>query len=240
MSTELDAERPQGMSTGKKWLIGCGGCLGLLVVIGIIAGILGFMGWNALQKASGDALKGIFGEKYDSTGYTAFAIPLGPNNSMAMLMATNGSSMIMAMDTVAKPADHEKLLSGNATVIQEYFEGMSQQFMDQSAKGSSSSKLEELKLENLHFGKVQGGKQYPVIYATAKTESKGKTSYAPAVVTLIPEAKDHVVALVSMAILAASENPEADFKADQVRLEAELDRMIQESELDDRLLPSKK
>ena len=240
MSTEYVGEQPKsGMSTRKKWLIGCGGCLGLLALIGIMITVLVSMGWNTLQKVSGDSVKDIFGKSYDTSGYTALGLPLGEQVRMAMLIAADQSSIIMAMETKAKPADYEKLMSSKPEVIQQYFEGMSEQFLAQSSQGSSSAKIEELKLEALHFGKLPAGKQYPIIYATAKTQSKGQIAYMPAVVVVIPEAQNKVVSLISTAPKSTTEDSAADFKADQKALETELDRVIRDSELDDRLVTEK-
>lgn len=240
MSTEVVSEQPKGMSTRKKWLIGCGGCLGVLVVLTVIIVVAASMGWDALQKASGGSVKAIFGESYDTTGYTAMGLPLNQAQvkNMALLLSNDRSSMIFAIDTQASQAEVDILESGNQEQLQAYFKGLAGQFLKSSAS-QSSSKLRDIQFAEPHYATLEAGKRYPIVYATVEGESKGKVIYMPCVVALLPETGNRVVSLISMAPKAASETPLPSFKDDQTQLDAELSRLIKDSELDDRLVSGK-
>lgn len=241
MTTEVVSEQPGGMSTRKKWLIGCGGCLGAMVVLALIIGIVLFMGWNALQKASGDSIKDIFGPAYDTTGYTAFGLPVNQKNfkRVAMLLSKDGSTMIFAIDTVGTASEVKILQSGTQEQLDAYFKAMGHQFLKGASAQSSTSKLRDVQFSEPHYARLDdSGKHYPVVYATVEGASKGKVGFVPGVFVMIPEANNEIVAMVALAPKATAQEPLPSFKEDQAQLEAELARMIKDSELDDRLLSS--
>lgn len=238
MTTGVVSEQPGGMSTRKKWLIGCGGCLGAMVVLTLIMGIALFMGWNALQKASGDSIKDIFGPSYDTTGYKAFGLPINQKNfkRVALLLSNDGSTIIFAIDTVGTPAEIKVLQNGTKEQLDAYFKTMGSQFLKGASAQDRTSKLRDIQFAESHYAKLDGGKHYPVVYMTVEGANKGKVGFIPGVFTLIPEASNEIVALVALAPKATAPEPLPSFKEDQALLEAELGRMIKDSELDDRLI----
>lgn len=241
MSTEVVSEQPnQGMSTRKKWLIGCGGCLGVLVILTVIIIVALSMGWDALTKASGGSVKAVFGEKYDTSGYTAMGLPLNQAQvkNMALLISDDRSSMIFAIDTLGNPTEVKVLQSGNPAQLQAYFKALGAQFLKSAAAQNNSSRLRDIQFADPHYVTLAANKRYPVVYATIEAESKGKVVYMPCVVALVPEAGERVVALIAMATNAASETLLPSFKDDQAQLGAELERLIQDSVLDERLISS--
>lgn len=240
MSTEVVSEEPKGMSTRKKWLIGCGGCLGLFVILTLIIVVAASMGWDALQKASGGSVKAIFGESYDTTGYTTMGLPLNQKQvkNMAMLLSNDQGSMIVAIDTQASQAEVDILESGNPEQLQAYFKGLGGQFLKSSAS-QGRSKLRDIQFAEPHYAQLENGKRYPIVYATVEGENKDKMIYMPCVVVLVPETGNRVISLISLAPKAASETPLPSFKEDQAQLDAELSRLIKDSELDERLVSVK-
>lgn len=247
MSTEVVSEQPkQGMSTRKKWLIGCGGCLGVLLVLTVIAVLALSMGWDALQKASGGSVKAVFGESYDATGYTAMGLPLNQAEvkNMALLIPNDRSSMIFAIDTKASQAELDIVQSGDPAQLKAYFVNLGAQFLKSSAS-QGNAKLKDIQFGEPYYATIDAsgsnkGKRYPVVFAIAEAESKGSPAYMPCVVALVPEADNRVISLLSMGIKATSETPLPSFKDEQAQLFAELERLIKDSELDDRLISTPK
>lgn len=240
MSTELVNEPSQGMSTRKKWLIGCGGCLGLIVILAIIITIIVAMGWDALNKASGQSVKEIFGPSYNSSGYTAMGLPLGQpkTKNMAMLIGPDGSSIIFAIDTISSPEQEKVLLSQNPAMAQQFFSRMGSEFIANPSARSGASKLRSIQFDTPHYISLGPHKSYPVVYAIVEAKRSGKTSFMPCVAVMVPEANHRLITLISMAPKAAAAEVKASFRDDQAELEAELGRLIKDSELDDRLVSS--
>ncbi|WP_373531017.1 hypothetical protein [Vampirovibrio sp.] len=242
MSVELvSSEQPGGgMSTRKKWLIGCGGCLGLLAVISVVLVIAMSMGWNALQKASGGSVKNIFGSTYPASGYVAMGLPLNQPKmkNLAVLIATDQSSVVLAFDTEASPAEMKVLQHGSKAQLQAYFKTLAAQLLKTAAAQASSSRLQELQFTNPRPVTVAGNKQYTVVDTTVQTTGQqAVTTVMPGAVALLPQANNRVVGLVALAPNAAAESVSPSFGEEQTRLATELNEMIQDSELDDRLLP---
>lgn len=241
MTVELVSEKPPGgMSTRKKWFIGCGGCLGLIIVITVVLVMALSMGWNALQKASGDSVKNIFGPTYDSSGYMAVGLPFNQPDikNLALLIATDQSSLVFAFDTVGDPAQLEVLQNGTQEQLQAYFKKLTEQFLKNDAAKANSSRLQDLQFSNAHYVSVNGNKRYLVVRTAVQTTSgDNQATFMPGSVALLPQAENRMVALIALAPKAAVEEILPDFKECQTELDAELGRLIEDSELDDRLLP---
>jgi hypothetical protein len=241
MSVELVSEKPPGgMSTRKKWLIGCGGCLGLIIVITVVLVIALSMGWNALQKASGDSVKNIFGPTYQASGYVAMGLPLNQPKmkNLAMLIPTDQSSVVFAFDTEASAAEMNVLRQGTQEQLQAYFKKLNEQFLKNDAAKANSSRLQDLQFSNAHYVSISGNKRYLVVHTFVQTASdKNQVTFMPGSVALLLQAENRMVALIAMAPKAAAEEILPGFKDRQTELDAELGRLIQDSELDDRLLP---
>jgi hypothetical protein len=232
------------MSTRKKWLIGCGACLGLIIVITVVLGIALSMGWSALQKASGDSVKNIFGPTYQASGYIAVGLPFNQPQikNLAMLMATDKSSLVFAFDTVGNSSQLDVLQQGNQEQLQAYFKKMTEQFLEIDAARGNSSRLQDLQFSNAHYVSLSDNKRYLVVHAAIQTaRNQEQLKFTPGTVALLPQAENRMVALIALAPRNATEEILPDFKDRQTELDAELGRLIQDSELDDRLLaPVKK
>lgn len=240
MSVEIVSEQSsKGMSTGKKWLIGCGGCLGILIVLAVVAGIAISTGWNSLQKGSNESVKKLFGESYNSDGYLAFGMPLNKpvNGSMVMMMASDQSTMIFALDT----ADRQLSLLQKADdkALQTFFDTVGKDFVNTAqTRQGATGKFQGLTFQKPHFVTLSGRKRYPVVYAVMKTEKQGQATYIPVTAALIPVSSQRAVLLLALSPTQSSTVAETNFESVQKELEEKLNLLVQDSELDDRLLPT--
>ena len=97
-SRDVVVSESQGMSTKKKWIIGCGGCLVVVVIIGIILAVLIGKGVTDFMKNSDETSKAVFGETLPE-GYMTFGLPIPSKDGkvhMAMLVSKDGDTMVMA------------------------------------------------------------------------------------------------------------------------------------------------
>ncbi len=244
MSVEIVSEQsPKGMSTGKKWLIGCGGCLTLLVVLAIVVVVLISNGWNALQKGSNESVKKLFGDSYNAEGYLAFGLPLNKpvNGSMVMMLSSDQSTMIFALDTEGLGQRLSLLEKTDDKALQEFFSALGKDFLKNSqASQSSTGKFEGLEFQKPHFVTLSAQKnvqkRYPVVYAVMETKKNEQTTYIPVTAALIPVSHQRAVLLLALSPLQSSTVAGTNFESVQKTLEAKLNVVVKDSELDDRLL----
>ncbi len=236
MNAELNQPKP-GMTTKKKWIIGCGGCLGVVIIGAIALAVLGGLGFNALKEASGSSVKEIFGASYkpETAGYQAIGLPLkqGKLKNMVLLLNAEQGWFVVALDMEAKAADMQVLKSGKPELIRTYLEKTSAEVSD-SAQGGSS-KIQDLRFNPAQLVPVGKGKTMPVAAAVAELEGKKGKAYGPAVAALVPEAGQHLVVLVATSPAQSSTDPNADFSAEQKNLQDLVLKIVKDSELDDRL-----
>src|SRR5687767_14657693 len=107
-------EQKQGMSTKKKWLIGCGGCLGVLLVLAIVISILAGLGFNKLKDVSSQSVQNVFGSSFKPAPYMAFGLPLAQKNlkNMVMMIDQGSGVTIFAVDTEVAEREARILKSG--------------------------------------------------------------------------------------------------------------------------------
>lgn len=240
MSVEIASDQsPKGMSTGKKWLIGCGGCLTVLVVLAIVAVVLVSNGWNALQKGSSESVKKLFGDSYNSEGYLAFGMPLNKpvNGSMVMMMSTDQSVMIFALDTAGLGQQLSLLQKADDKALQTFFDTVGKDFVNSAqARQGATGKFQGLTFQKPHFVTLSAQKRYPVVYAVMETEKQGQTTFVPVTAAFIPESTDHGVLLLALSPTQSSTVADTNFESVQKGLEEKLNVLVKDSELDDRLL----
>lgn len=227
----------QGMSTKKKWMIGCGGCLGVVIIGAIALAVLGSMGVNALKEASGSSVKEIFGPSYkpEAAGYMAFGLPLkqGKLRSMAMMISQARNLSVIAFDVNADALDTAVLKSGKPDQIAAYLKKTSEEITDSTR--NSSSKIEGIEFKSVELLPLVKGKNLAVGNAVVKASKRGAMAYMPSAVALIPEAGNHMVILVATDPNTASTDAGADFSEAQKSLRDEVSNIVKASELDDRL-----
>lgn len=240
MSVEIVSDpSPKGMSTRKKWLIGCGGCLGVLVVLAVIAVVAISTGWNSLQKGSSESVKKLFGKSYDSAGYLAFGMPLNKpvNGSMVMMMSSDQSVMIFALDTDGLGQQLSLLQKADEKALQDFFNALGKDFLKNSqASQSSTGKFQGLEFQKPHFVALSAQKRYPVVCAVMETKKNEQTTYIPVTAALIPVSNQRAVLLLALSPSQSSTVAGTNFEAVQKELEAKLKQLVKDSELDDRLL----
>ncbi|WP_303674922.1 hypothetical protein [Vampirovibrio chlorellavorus] len=240
MSVEIVSDQsPKGMSTGKKWLIGCGGCLTVLIILAVVAGVAISTTWNNLQKGSSESVKKLFGESYNSAGYLAFGLPLNKpvNGSMVMMMSTDQSTMIFALDTEGLGQELSLLQKTDDKALQAFFNGLGKDFLKNSqASQSSTGKFEGLEFQKPHFVTLSAQKRYPVVYAVMETKKNEQTTYIPVTAALIPVSNQRAVLLLALSPSQSSTVAGTPFEAVQKELEEKLNQLVKDSELDDRLL----
>lgn len=255
MSAEFQPK--QGMSTKKKWMIGCGGCLGVIIIGAIALAVLGSMGVNALKEASGSSVKEIFGASYkpEAEGYMAFGLPLkqGKFRSMAMMINGNRKLSVVAID-IDNLSDKPLLKSGQQELKKTIdtsdanerrnfllvFEGALKQVSREiiNSSRSGSSKIDDIQFQSTQFLSLDKSKLLPVGNAVVETSQRGKIFYSPSVVAMAPEMDktgNHVVCLVVTNLNSVSEDPNTDFSEAQKSLREEVLSIVKNSELDDRL-----
>lgn len=237
MNADVNTAPKPGMSTQKKWLIGCGGCLGVLVLLAIVLGVLGWFFGNSLKDMSNKSVQDIFGPNYQPEGYMAIGMPVGQANvkNMVMLLDTRQGKMLIGLDMGVKPGDMQIIKSGNAAQIQKYLEQTSAQINESSAAGGNA-KVQDIRFDTIESVALKpGGIKFPVANTTVQAERKGQISYSPAVAALIPEAGNKLVVLVAADPKNSSSDSQADFSEEQKTLKTEVLQVIQDSDLDDRL-----
>ncbi len=223
----------------KLLIIGCGGCLGILIVLAVVVGIAISTGWNSLQKGSSESVKKLFGESYNSEGYLAFGMPLNKpvNGSMVMMMSTDQSAMIFALDTDGLGHELSLLQQSDDKALQEFFNGLGKDFLKNSqASQSSTGKFQGLEFQKPHFVTLSAQKRYPVVYAVMETKKNEQITYIPVTAGLIPVSNQRAVLLLALSPTQSSTVADTNFEAVQKELEEKLNLLVKDSELDDRLL----
>ncbi len=240
MSVEIVSDpSPKGMSTRKKWLIGCGGCLGVLVVLAVIAVVAISTGWNSLQKGSSESVKKLFGESYNSEGYLAFAIPWGKpaEANLVMMLSSDQSTLIIAQDKVGlKP---QWAVKADDKAFQAFFEtvGKIMAQASQTQQGIPGT-LRGLEFQKPHFVTLNAQKCYPVVYGVIEKEKQGQPVFVPVTAAFIPESVEGGVLLLAFSPSQSSQSADTNFESVQKSLEEKLNLLVKDSELDDRLLPT--
>lgn len=244
MSTEYGVPQQPGMSTRNKWLIGCGGCLVAVILLVIVLTILGGMGLNALKETSNQSVNQIFGKNYRHEDYTVVGLPAGfstgqkQSKNMVVLINNSNKMIIFAIDKEITPAETKILKSSDLKAMQMYLQGMSEAFISQQG---GDSKIEEISFSSIELAQLKNHKSFPVGFAVIKGSNRGTSvTYTPAVTALIPEAQNNLVTLIALNFNNSSSNPKADFSAARQALEAALMRVVDESDLQQRLQSSPK
>ena len=215
----------------KKWIIGCGGCLVILAILAVLLFMLGGVFIGNMQKTSDQSLKGIFGE-HQPSGYTAFALPIGQGEFRSMIFMMNPQGIVILGADVTAPESDIRMLSGGDTAkIEQYIRQFGAK-ADQSTAASQVS-MEGLALQNTRRLKLANGKGF--VISDARVESERKGTVSPGVIGLLPQGKDRLIGLFVMDAKTTSGNAQADFDAEWRQLETELERVVTESDLDDRL-----
>ncbi len=229
-----NAPKP-GWSTGKKWLVGCGGCLGLIVIIVIALGILAGMGVSQLQKMSGESVSEIFGSNYKPTEYTALGIPLQTQKLKQVAMLINAQKGLVVFAAKATLTDKEFTELRNETGQQDFLKSI-EALAKSNQQNGQNGKVKSMRLDKLYNHKIGPLKQFIVGNATLTLEKKdGSTSYSPISAAIIPETDNNLVVLAALNGQAQSSDPAAKFETEQKNLEEEVFKIIQDSELDDRV-----
>lgn len=238
MNAEMDSSPKSGMSTQKKWLIGCGGCLGVLVILAIVLTALAWFVGNAVKDVSNKSVQQIFGPNYKAEGYTAIGLPLGQANvkNMVLLINPQQGKTLVALDMAVSPSDMQVIKSGQQAQVKKYLETTSTQISQSSSARSGSTKVEDIRIDAIESVALQpGGKQLPLANATVKAEQRKQISYSPAVAALIPEANNRMVVLIATDPQTSTTDNQADFSSQQKTLRDEVLQIIKDSDLDERL-----
>jgi hypothetical protein len=227
----------QGMSTQKKWLIGCGGCLGVLLLIAVVLAVLAGMGVDALKNVSNQSVTEIFGKEFKPEPYKAMGLPLGQKNlkNMVLLIEPKSGRTLFAVDTALSPSDAQQLESTDPKHIEAFLKHMSEEITSHSSR-TSSSRLRNIRFDATTTITLPNGKHLPLTKATVEAERHGAVAYSPAVATLIPEANHRLITLISLDPNSGSSQANTDFSDTQADLQKELVHIISNSALDDRLL----
>lgn len=195
----------------KKWIMwGCGGCLGLVLIIAIVAAVAGASCVGSFQKGSEEAFHKIYGDKTTPpAGYLLIALPM-PEGNVVTLTSTEKKLSIIAVDNEATDEQLKIIKEGSP----EQLSAMMQ------ARGASSGS-NSIAIESQHTATLANGKTIPVAYGTI--EKEGETH--PAVISLIPQ-DGRLVYVMSMGLQSTG---------DQKALEADMLKIVNDSELDDRI-----
>jgi hypothetical protein len=240
MANPSNSDQKQGMSTQKKWLIGCGGCLGVILFIVVGCAVLAGLGWNAIKGASSNSVSDIFGKDFKTDPYMAFGIPLGQSTlkNMVFLYDQKRTTTVFAVDTTLPATEMQALENGDAKQIKRFLRRMSEEAARRNTSNSSSS------IRNVQFNATKtitlpDGKRFPLSSATVESARQEVTNYTPAVAALIPEADNRLIALIIMDPSSCSKDPDTDFSPYQANLQTEITRLITSSALDTRLISTK-
>lgn len=235
MNADVNDTPKAGMSTQKKWLIGCGGCLGALIILAIILAVIGWFVGNTVKDVSNKSVQEIFGPTYKPEGYMAVGLPLGQANvkNMVMLLDTQRGKMLIAIDMKLRANDMHMIKAGQPEQVKKYLEQTSEEI---SKGNSGSSKVQDIRFDSIEsVALMPGGVKFPLANATVTAERRNQTAYSPAVAALIPEADDKMVVLVATDPNHSSTDSQADFTEEQKTLREEVLQIIRDSDLDDRL-----
>jgi hypothetical protein len=225
----------QGMSTQKKWLIGCGGCLGVVVLVAAVVAALAGLGFNALKDVSNQSVQSMFGKSFNPDPYMAMGLPLEQKNlrNMVMLLNQQRGITIIGMDTELSETEADVLKSGDPKDIEAYLKRMGAQAT--ASSGGGSSQMRDVRFEGLTTVQLKNGKSFPLSRATVEAERRGTVSYSPAVAALLPQPDNRLVVLIALDPINAASKPDADLSHPQAALQTEVVRIVNDSELDDRL-----
>jgi hypothetical protein len=231
---------PSGMSTQKKWLIGCGGCLAVLLVIAVAVSVLANLGMNALKNVSNQSVGNIFGKTFNPAPYTAMGLPLGQKNlkNMVLLLNRPRGVMIFAVDTTLSATDAKLLESGDPKQVEAFLRRMSAE-VTHRGNSSGSSHLRDIRFNVTQTVALTNGKRLPISKATMEAEKRGAIVYSPTTAAVIPEENHQLVALIAMNPNSNSPEPDTDFSHEQADLQTEILRIVSSSALADRLISTK-
>jgi hypothetical protein len=219
-----------GGNNKKWWIIGCSGCL--LVVIVAVALLV--WGGGALvsqwQQGNSAVNKEIFGG--EPKGYiTLWGMPLesdGEVTRFSILMSSSTQHMVIALDQPSA----ELPLSGLSLDNPEAMEAQIK-----AALGAASTQNEEMSMDQLEVDEVVvgnlNGKAFPVLHA--KGRRKHAPEYSPTTIALLPLEGDRSVMLLSIDPTVETLNAEEDFSEQYAALDREIQALIEDSTLDDRL-----
>jgi hypothetical protein len=220
----------------KKWLIGCGGCL--IVLILLVAGIiaLGGLGFNYMKQASEKTTQELLGKKYEPpANYTVIGLPWGQKDlkSVILMVDAQRGTTLMLIDTLI-PSDANKLLKeGKPDQISQFIQEVSHKATSGPGSKGTQVNVSDLRLESVQTAKLKNGKTFPL--CTAKTFEKNKGTYSPVVIAMLPEAEQRLIIVMALDPRNASTDPKAHFHVAYQNLEQELLKIINDSDLDDRL-----
>jgi hypothetical protein len=237
MANNINPEQKQGMSTRKKWLIGCGGCLGVVLIVAIALAVLAGMGVNALKDVSNESVSAIFGKDFKPEPNTAMGLPLGQKElkNMVFMFDQKRGLTVFAIDTEVSPTDARLLKSGDSKQIETFLKHMSEEATSHN-NSSSSARLRDIHFNATGTVTLPNGKHFPVSKATMEAEKRGETTYSPTVAALIPEANNRLITIIALEPNSASSEPDTDFSHAQANLQTEVVRLVSNSALDDRLI----
>lgn len=227
---------PNGSNNKKWWIIGCGGCLVALVllVIGIVA--LGGLGFNYVKQASEKTTQELLGKNYvPPANYTVIGLPWGQKElkSVILMVDAQRGTTIMLIDTVVPPEVGKLLKEGNPQQISKFIQDVSTKATSSPGSKGAQVDVSDLRLESIHTVKLTNGKTLPL--CTAKTYDKNKGTYSPVVVALLPEAEQRLIIAMGLDPRNASSDPKARFQVAYQTLETELLKIVNDSDLDERL-----
>jgi hypothetical protein len=233
----------------KKWIIGCGGCLVVVILVAILIAVgtvyLGGMGMNALKEASDGAVKDIFGSTYQpSADYTSIGIPFSKMSAktdvknMVLLIHKKTGMTVLAYDRKMGNMEAEAIHSGDPKQIDQYVKRSGDLLISYSARGGSSSRLNDIRFDGTHMTKAANGKSLSISDTVLEVTQHGELLYTSGVITLIPEDKGQLITLLTIGGKNLTfKDGDENFKPGQKELEEFTLDLVNESELDDRLNP---
>jgi len=231
-------QQKKSLSTKQKWMIGCGGCLGVILLLAVgLAALIG-LGVNSASQTSNQAVAAIFGPSYKPENYVAFGWPFNTQGiqNAVLLIGKTKSAMIIGVQTSLPQEEMALLHSGKLQLIQPILKRMTDEAVEkQHQRHTSSSTLRSFRLDQIQNLSLTGNKTYTICNATAEIERRGIVSYAPTSIALLPEANNALVVLATFDPNNTSTNPQTDFSSLQKDMQDQLKKVIQDSELDERL-----
>lgn len=230
----MTAEQGKQSGSGKKWLIGCGGCLGLLLVLAIAVGILGYFGFDFLVKNSGKSTQALLGSEAPSQ-YFPMGIPLPKGedtDNMVILINKEQQGMVVAFDRKISEAEANAL--GNYEEAADVMESVIREGLEQASSQSKDLDPDSLVIQSNETVALSNQKTFPVINIKIKHERKN--SYSPASVGIFHTEPEKVVVLFNLDIVTMSPDPEEEFTSAHDRLITTIRELADETALDDKLL----